>query len=90
MRAVNLYYLSGISNERLFSDYENILSARNGVTRIRRADQAAHGVGHPRRWSFRRMVTVVPRPGMERTRSLSMKPSMMVKAMPLRSSPPVV
>ena len=32
MRAVNLYYLSGISNERLFSDYENILSGRNGVT----------------------------------------------------------
>ena len=41
MRAVNLYYLAGISNERLFSDYENILSARNGVTRIRRADQTA-------------------------------------------------
>ena len=41
MRAVNLYYLSGISNERLFSDYENILSGRNGVTRIRRADQTA-------------------------------------------------
>ena len=41
MRAVNLYYLSGISNERLFSDYENILSGRNSVTRIRRADQTA-------------------------------------------------
>lgn len=41
MRAVNLYFLSGISNERLFSDYENILSGRNGVTRIRRADQTA-------------------------------------------------
>ena len=36
------------------------------------------------------MVTVVPFPGVERTRSLSMKLPMMVKPMPLRSSPPVV
>ena len=36
------------------------------------------------------MSTVVPRPGFERTVSLSMKLSIIVKPMPLRSSPPVV
>ncbi len=41
MRPVNLWYLSNISNEKLFSDYENILSARSSLTRIRRADQTA-------------------------------------------------
>ena len=39
---------------------------------------------------LRRMVTVVPRPGFERTRRLSIKLSIMVKPIPLRSSPPVV
>src|SRR5699024_4174274 len=39
---------------------------------------------------LRRMVTRVPLPSAERTVSLSIKLSMMVKPMPLRSSPPVV
>ena len=38
----------------------------------------------------RRMVTVVPFPGVERTRSVSIKLSMMVNPMPERSSFPVV
>ena len=38
----------------------------------------------------RRMVTVVPFPGVERTRRVSIKLSMMVNPMPARSSPPVV
>ena len=33
---------------------------------------------------------MVPRPGVERTTSLSIKLSIMVKPIPLRSSPPVV
>ena len=41
MRPVNLLFLSGIANEKLFSDYENILSGRDALTRIRRADQTA-------------------------------------------------
>ena len=36
------------------------------------------------------IVTTVPFPGLERTLSASMKLSMIVKPMPLRSSPPVV
>ena len=39
---------------------------------------------------LRRMVTVVPRPGVDLTVRRSMKLSMMVKPIPLRSSPPVV
>jgi hypothetical protein len=38
----------------------------------------------------RSIVTVVPRPARERTFSVSIKLSMMVKPIPLRSSPPVV
>ena len=36
------------------------------------------------------MMTLVPSPGVERTVSLSIKLSMIVKPIPLRSSPPVV
>ena len=70
--------------------------AHHGVHGVRvpvpRGAQArkALGVHQPRPVMRRRIVTVVPRPGAERTRSLSVKPSMIVKPMPLRSSPPVV
>ena len=36
------------------------------------------------------MVTIVPLPGVERTRNLSVNDSIMVKPMPLRVSSPVV
>ena len=61
------------------------------VTRLRAPQQRTRLFGdHARRRMRRHIVTVVPRPGTDLTRSVSMKLSMMVKPMPLRSSPPVV
>ena len=61
------------------------------VTRLHTPQQRTHLFGdHARRRMRRHMVTVVPRPGTDLTRSVSMKLSMIVKPMPLRSSPPVV
>ena len=50
----------------------------------------AHTTVPARRESFRRRVTTVPFPGLERTFTASMKLSMMVKPMPLRWASPVV
>ena len=50
----------------------------------------AHFAAGRRRESFFFITTVVPRPGTERTVTASMKLSIMVKPMPLRSAPPVV
>ena len=61
------------------------------VTRLRAPQQRTRLFGdHARRRMRRHIVTVVPRPGTDLTRSVSMKLSMMVKPIPLRSSPPVV
>ena len=61
------------------------------VTRLRAPQQRTRLFGdHARRRMRRHIVTVVPRPGTDLTRSVSIKLSMMVKPMPLRSSPPVV
>ena len=67
------------------------LCAGQVVPRLRRPDQGILLRLHQRRFRICRfMVTVVPFPGFERTDSLSMKLSMIVKPMPLRSSPPVL
>ena len=64
---------------------------RCGVPSLGAPEQVARLLGdHARRRMRRHIVTVVPRPGTDLTRSVSMKLSMIVKPMPLRSSPPVV
>ena len=50
----------------------------------------AHTGAPIRRETLRRRVTTVPLPGVERTFTASIKLSIMVKPMPLRSSVPVV
>src|SRR5699024_5250392 len=67
------------------------LRFRAAVARGRPLEQGAHITRHPSRsLSTLSMVTIVPLPGVERTRSLSVKLSMMVNPMPLRVSSPVV
>ena len=64
---------------------------RRSVSRLSAPEQIARLLrDHARRRMRRHIVTVVPRPGTDLTRSVSMKLSMIVKPMPLRSSPPVV
>src|SRR5699024_10291268 len=71
---------------------QNLLCGR--LVPIPGQGQQVQGVGGHRPAGLgstrRRMVTRVPLPGAERTVTLSMKDSIMVKPMPLRSSPPVV
>ena len=60
----------------------------SGLGRLEKLSAAASFLLHHR--SLLLMVTVVPRPGLELTRSVSMKVSIMEKPMPLRSSPGAV
>ena len=77
-------FLSGKQGEAVFG-------CRCGVPSLGAPEQVARLLGdHARRRMRRHIVTVVPRPGTDLTRSVSMKLSMIVKPMPLRSSPPVV
>ena len=71
--------------------FRDHLLCRCGVPSLGAPEQVARLLGdHARRRMRRHIVTVVPRPGTDLTRSVSMKLSMIVKPMPLRSSPPVV
>ena len=71
--------------------FRDHLLCRRGVPRLGAPEQVARLLrDHARRRMRRHIVTVVPRPGTDLTRSVSMKLSMIVKPMPLRSSPPVV
>ena len=66
---------------------------RRLVPLLRKAQIVEHALGHrkPLRWRIvLSIVTVVPLPGVLLTFSLSIKLSIMVKPIPLRSSPPVV
>ena len=71
--------------------FRDHLLCRRGVPRLGAPEQVARLLGdHARRRMRRHIVTVVPRPGTDLTRRGSIKLSMIVKPMPLRSSPPVV
>ena len=67
---------------------------RGGLVPLLGQGQEIQGAGGHwagrRGWMRRRMVTRVPFPSWDRTARRSMKLSMIVKPMPLRSSPPVV
>ena len=64
-------------------------AARDGALHIRISD-SGRGIEDVARALEPFFTTLVPWPGLEVTRRASMKLSMMVKPIPLRSSPPVV
>ena len=45
MKAINLYFLSRVREESMFSDYENYLTRRDEYQRSRKAEQGIHVLG---------------------------------------------